>query len=119
MERVMKEKAKAVGIDLCVCLSDLARKVDEALTSLFPPFLLLRLIWMGWSRSYGGTVSQPTDALRLLALAWDQGGETQQLALVNRLFKVRFFHDFIRHVRVSKECALGLISHLCAVAGIL
>lgn len=64
-------------------------------------------MWMGWSRSYGGTVSQPTDALRLLALAWDQGGETQQLALVNRLFKVRFFLDFIRSVGFSKGVRFG------------
>lgn len=55
MERVMKEKALACGIQL----------------------------------SYGGTMSQPTDALRLSALAWEMGGQERQLDLMERLFKVR------------------------------
>jgi hypothetical protein len=55
MERVMKEKARACGINL----------------------------------SYGGEMSQPTDALRLSSLAWEMGGMERQLDLMERLFKVR------------------------------
>lgn len=43
----------------------------------------------GINLSYGGMISQPTDALRLLALAWEMGGEERQLDLMERLFKVR------------------------------